>query len=215
MGKISDPNLTEYVDANWVQLDRDFHSVQSQIPDAQRMSRSEISFHQDTKLLGYLTLLSVHLPGDIIEIGVWKGKSLAFMNRIKQNTRKVIGIDPLELYNQASELSFYMNSLYSDGIVIQSYSELAVESFLKISNQLSVLHIDGGHAARHVLIDFLLYEKYVVSGGVILFDDYRDFEHSPEVGPAVDLLRVGGLFKNYNILGNVPGFESSYLLQKK
>jgi hypothetical protein len=64
-------------------------------------------------------------------------------------------------------------------------------------------------------VDFLLYEQNVVSGGFVLFDDYRDFDYSPEVGPAVDLLRVGGLFKNYKILGNIPGFESSYLLQKR
>lgn len=213
--KISDPKLSTYINAHWEQLDRDFRLIQSQIPDEQRMPRSEISFHQDTKLLGYLTLLTMNLSGDILEIGVWKGKSLAFMNKVKHNARKVIGIDPLELLNQASELSFYKNSLYSEGLIIPSYSEFALEKFLQISNQLSLLHIDGGHEARHVILDFLLYEKYVIPGGFILFDDYRDFDHSPEVGPAVDLLRVGGLFKNYKILGNVPGFESSYLLQKR
>jgi len=215
MTAISDPKLSTYIDENWERLDHDFHFIQSQIPDEQRMSRTEISFHQDTKLLGYLTLLSMNLPGDILEIGVWKGKSLAFMNRVKQNARKVIGIDPLELDLQAAELSYYKNSIYPDGVIIPSYSELAVEKFLQISNQLSVLHIDGGHATRHVILDFLLYEKHVVSGGFVLFDDYRDFDHSPEVGPAVDLLRVGGLFKNYKIIGNIPGFENSYLLQKK
>jgi hypothetical protein len=215
MSTISDSILSTYIDANWIQLDHDFHLIQDQIPDGERMSRSEISFHQDTKLLGYLTLLTINLPGDILEIGVWKGKSLAFMNRLKQNERKVIGIDPVELHLQAAELSYYKNSIYPDGVIIPSYSELAVEKFLQISNQLSLLHIDGGHATRHVILDFLLYEKYVVPGGFVLFDDYRDFDHSPEVGPAVDLLRVGGLFKDYKILGNIPGFESSYLLQKR
>jgi predicted O-methyltransferase YrrM len=213
--KITDPKVSAYLDAHWEQLDRDFYTVQNQIPEDQRMPRSEISFHEDTKLLGYLTLLSTHLPGDLLEIGVWKGKSLAFMNRVKQSNRKVIGIDPLELKNQATELSFYKKNLYSDGVIIPAYSELAVEKLLQITTQISVLHIDGGHETRHVLLDFLLYEKNVVSGGFVLFDDYRDFEYSPEVGPAVDLLRVGGLFNNYKIFGNVPGFESSYLLQKK
>lgn len=213
--KISDAKLSAYINAHWEQIDRDFHLVQSQIPEHQRMPRSEISFHQDTKLLGYLALMSMHLRGDILEIGVWKGKSLAFMNRVKQNARKVIGIDPLELPNQAMELGFYKENLYPDVTVIPSYSEVAVEKFSEISNEISVFHIDGGHEARHVILDFLLYEKLVVPGGFVLFDDYRDFEYSPEVGPAVDLLRVGGLFRNYKIFGNIPGFESSYLLQKK
>lgn len=215
MNLISNSELSTYIDAHWEQLDHDFHLIQDQIPDDQRMSRVEISFHQDTKLLGYLTLMTTNLPGDILEIGVWKGKSLAFMNRLKQNARKVIGIDPLELHLQAEELNFYKDNIYPDGVIIQTYSEIALEKFLQISNQLSLLHIDGGHETRHVILDFLLYEKHVVPGGFVLFDDYRDFEYSPEVGPAVDLLRVGGLFKNYKILGNIPGFESSYLLQKK
>ena len=71
--KISDPKLSTYINAHWEQLDRDFRLIQSQIPDEQRMPRSEISFHQDTKLLGYLTLLTMNLSGDILEIGVWKG----------------------------------------------------------------------------------------------------------------------------------------------
>jgi predicted O-methyltransferase YrrM len=215
MRLISDPNLSSYIDAHWEQLDSDFHLIQSQIPDEKKMPRSEISFHQDTKLLGYLTLLTMNLPGDILEIGVWKGKSLAFMSIVKQDARKVIGIDPLELLNQATELSFYKNSIYPDAVIIPSYSEFAAETFLKLSNQISILHIDGGHETRHVILDFLLYEKHLVSGGFILFDDYRDFEYSPEVGPAVDLLRVGGLFKNYKILGSIPGFDNSYLLQKR
>jgi len=215
MKSISDSELSKFIDTHWEQLDHDFHLIQDQIPDDHRMSRSEISFHQDTKLLGYLTLMSINIPGDILEIGVWKGKSLAFMNRLKQNARKVIGIDPLELHLQAEELNYYKNSIYPDGVIIPTYSELALEKFLQVSNQLSLLHIDGGHATRHVIVDFLLYEQHVVSGGFVLFDDYRDFDYSPEVGPAVDLLRVGGLFKNYKILGNIPGFESSYLLQKQ
>lgn len=212
---ISNSELSTHIDSKWKQLDKDFHLIQTQIPAEQRMPRSEISFHHDTKLLGYLTMLTMDLPGDILEIGVWKGKSLALMNIVKLSARKVIGIDPLELINQASELSFYKERLYPDAVVIPTYSELAIEKFLQISTQISVLHIDGGHTTRDVILDFLLYEKHVISGGFILFDDYRDFTHSPEVGPAVDLLRVGGLFKNYEILGNIPGFQSSYLLQKK
>lgn len=37
----------------------------------------------------------------------------------------------------------------------------------------------------------LLYFPNVVREGFIVFDDYMDTRHSSEVGPAVDLLRVG------------------------
>ncbi len=71
------------------------------------------------------------------------------------------------------------------------------------------MHIDGGHTRRHVLLDFLLYSPSVVPGGFIVFDDYNDFQHSPEVGPAVDLLRATGFFQGFNVLGSVHGFENS------
>ena len=45
------------------------------------MERTELSFHPYVKLLGYLCLEIDRLPGDIVEIGVWKGKSLAFVRR--------------------------------------------------------------------------------------------------------------------------------------
>ena len=47
-----------------------------------------------------------------------------------------------------------------------------------------------------------------------MFDDYKDYRHSPEVGPAVDLLRVGGFFNQYEVFGCIPGFDSSYVLRK-
>ena len=49
---------------------------------------------------------------------------------------------------------------------------------------------------------------------MIVFDDYGDFEHSPEVGPTVDLLRASGFFKGFNVLGRVHGFEASYVIQR-
>ncbi|MDE1193805.1 MAG: class I SAM-dependent methyltransferase [Pseudomonas sp.] len=63
-------------------------------------------------------------------------------------------------------------------------SELCAERFYNLSPKVALLHIDGGHAGRNVLLDFLLYSPSVVPGGFIVFDDYGDYLHSPEVGPA-------------------------------
>lgn len=208
-------DISTIVDRQWELLDEAFTQVQQSIPGHHLMPRRELSFHNDVKLLGYLTTLVYGIPGDIVEIGVWKGKSLALMNFLAQGHKKVIGIDCLELENQANELSYYKNAIYPNAFVIQSYSERALDQFEAITNAISILHIDGGHLSRNVLLDFLLYEPYVVSGGFVLFDDYMDFEYSPEVAPAVDLLRVGGLFAKYKIFGNIPGFQNSYLLMKK
>lgn len=209
------PTFVAAVQQQWQVTDELFRRVQAAIPPEHRMSRMELSFHEDTKLLGFLTLLTQDLSGDVLEIGVWKGKTLACLQAMVAEGRKVVGIDPLELPNQSNELAYYHRMIYPKATVIEAYSERAVEAFERCSSSISVLHIDGGHLARHVMLDFLLYEPYVVSGGFVLFDDYRDFTHSPEVGPAVDLLRVGGLFSSYEIHGSIPGYENSYLLQKR
>jgi hypothetical protein len=211
---LSDQKLNALVQTTWENLDRDFLTVQAQIPSQHRMTRKEISFHDHVRLLGCLTIMCEKVQGDILEIGVWKGKSLTLMHRLAENSRKIFGIDPLELPNQAAEQSYYNNSIYPDVQVLRSYSERAVSDFEKLSKKLAILHIDGGHLGKNVLLDFLLYEELVTLGGYIVFDDYQDYQFSPEVGPAVDLLRIGGFFSKYDIFGSVPGFGNSYLLRK-
>lgn len=181
------------------------------------MPRRELSFHDHVKCLGYLCWLLEHnnVAGDIIEIGVWKGKSTSFMNEICQHKRRIISIDPMELPNQENELRFYHQRVFPEVNLIRGYSELSIERVQALNPRTVLLHIDGGHEGRHVLLDFLLYSPTIVSGGFIVFDDYRDHQYSPQVGPAVDLLRAGGYFKGFDVIGSLPGFENSYLLQKQ
>lgn len=211
---LNDKKLNTLVQTIWDNLHSDFITVQEKIPVQHQMTRKEISFHDHVRLLGSLTVMCEQVSGDILEIGVWKGKSLALMHRLAEGSRKIYGIDPLELPNQAMEQSYYNNAIYPDVKVLRSYSERAISDFEKISKKLAILHIDGGHLGKNVLLDFLLYEDLVAPGGYIIFDDYKDQKYSPEVGPAVDLLRIGGFFREYHIFGSVPGFDNSYLLQK-
>lgn len=212
---LQDQHLRELIDQVWNNVSQTFIEAQSLLPAEKAMPRKELSFHEQVKFLGYLCLLVESMPGDIIEIGVWKGKSLAFMNEMCSRKRKVIGIDPMELHNQAEELIFYHQHIFPEAILIQGYSEFSIERAYQYSSRIAILHIDGGHLGRNVLLDFLLYSPSLLSGGFLVFDDYTDWEYSPEVGPAVDMLRAGGYFKDFHIFGSVPGYANSYLLQKK
>jgi homoserine dehydrogenase len=93
-------------------------------------------------------------------------------------------------------------------------------------DNVDVLFIDGDHQYDGVIKDFNNYKDFVVKGGYIIFDDYQDYIHSPEVKKAVDDL-VGGLnVLEYEILGsieydlisktNVPELSSSneFILKK-
>jgi hypothetical protein len=209
----SDPYLSSRVESVWDQLSQEFEAAYSSM-STKYMDRSELSFHPFVKLLGFLCLEVTPLPGDIVEIGVWKGKSLALMQRLTEPPAKVIGIDPCELKGQYNELCYFHQAIFPESQIIKGYSQLSIERVLDISKQFKLLHIDGGHSSENVWMDFLMYERFVVQGGYVVFDDYVDPEHSPEVGLTIDKMRRLGIFKNYCEIGQVLGYESSFVLYK-
>lgn len=208
----SEENIAE-INRAWSSVTREFIIADNAIRQT-HMVRRELSFHEFVKLLGFVCLVTAETLGDIVEIGVWKGKSLAFMSRLAGPETKVIGIDPCALAGQAAELDHFHRSVFPNCTLIQRYSEAAVEDLSRITRAIKLLHIDGGHQRENVWADFLLYERFVVPGGYIIFDDYTDVEHSPEVGPAVDRLREGGFFDGFEMIGQAPGYEHSFVLRR-
>ena len=71
-----------------------------------------------------------------------------------------------------------------------------------------ILFIDGDHRYNAVLHDFHAFHEFVAVGGFIVFDDYHDAEHSPEVKPAVDdivkHIRANNL--PFEIIGSPPNY---------
>ncbi len=108
------------------------------------------------KLLGYLCWLITNsgAEGDIIEIGVWKGKSSAFMNEIcsKSASHHQYRPDGTDQPASGAGLSYLPGSQFNP----RFYSERSIERVLEFAPKTVLLHIDGGHL-KHVLVDFLLY----------------------------------------------------------
>ena len=210
---LNDAQTSLRVNAAWDQVSADFADAYKHIP-RRYMQRTELSFHPYVKLLGYLCLETSELPGDVVEIGVWKGKSLTFMRSLTSAPAKVIGVDPCALPGQSEELDYFHQQLFPSCSLIKKPSELAIQDVTNLSRSFKILHIDGGHAAENVFMDFLIYERFVVPDGYIVFDDYGDHAYSPDVGPAVDDLREKGCFGNYEILGQPSEYENSFVLKK-
>ena len=212
---IHEHHIITEVNSTWDKLSEEYKTVYQKMTPS--MERAELSFHDQVKLLGYLCLDTYQLPGDILEIGVWKGKSLSLMAMLCQRGTKLVGVDPCELRGQSEEISTFLKEILPDAIdatVIVEYSERAVRKVANISKSYKIIHIDGGHQAHNVWTDFILYSGFLVKGGYLVFDDYADKKSSPEVKLAVDELFRAGLFNNFDVLGPINGFLNSFVLKK-
>lgn len=89
-----------------------------------------------------------------------------------------------------------------------------------------ILFIDGDHSYQAVISDFKNYSDLVVNGGYVVFDDYLDEKHSPEVKKAVDFL-CENINDTYEIIGSLTydllsktsnpnlGGSNEFILRKK
>ena len=200
------------IESGWQDLTKKIDSIKDLVPF--QMDRKEISFHSDVKLLGYISKILSEMEGDILEIGVWKGKSLFFMEMYSK-IGKVIGIDPCVFENQAFEIDFFKDALKSNIILIKNFSEASFPELLGITSKLKLVHIDGGHLQNNVIWDFMLYSPLIIQGGYLIFDDYSDQEFSPEVKFTVELLKENYLLDGFELIGVLPEFSNSFVLLKK
>ena len=137
---LDNAEATNKVDGTWNSISAEFERA---IISNDQMARKNISFHDHVKLLGYLTLEKYYSPGDILEIGVWKGKSLTLMDRLSAENTKVIGIDPFEIPGQAEVVQQLHQQIYPSCHLIRNYSQIALTQTLDISDSYKIIHIDG------------------------------------------------------------------------
>jgi hypothetical protein len=102
---LENPQLNVMVATIWELLGTGFRHAQALLPPEQAMDRKDLSFHDQIRLLACLCTLIGDLPGDIVEIGVWKGKSMSLMNEVCNHERRIVGIDPFALPKQYEEFS--------------------------------------------------------------------------------------------------------------
>ena len=151
-----------------------------------------------------------------MEIGAYAGASSCLM--LQRPNTTVISIDLGEpipkavvfenIINYKNNNNYYKyiqgNSQFQEtkDKVIETLSNSRV---LGYTNKIDLLFIDGDHSLDGVLNDFNLYKDLVNVGGYIVFDDYYDNVHSPDVKKALDEIILPNL-DNFEIIGT---FENS------
>lgn len=168
------------------------------------------TFHHHYHILYDLRRTFLH-ETTYVEIGAYAGGSASLISSYPHKTN-VISID---IGNPISEDVVIRNIdrfkyekshyTYIKGDSTNSETVSKLESILN-GKLIQILFIDGDHRYDAVINDFILYSKFVDVGGYIVFDDYLDSDHSPEVKPAVNFIIDNMLHDDFEVIGCLPNF---------
>ena len=150
-----------------------------------------------------------------LEIGCYAGGSACLM--LQRKNTSVTSIDlgrPISketVLNNVSKLNVHANSY----AYIQGNSQ-EEKTYLQITETYDMIFIDGDHRYNGVIRDYEIYSKFLSENGYIIFDDYNDSIHSPDVKRAVDFLVKTELSQQYEIIGTLKnehgarGFDATF-----
>jgi hypothetical protein len=153
----------------------------------------------DQWLFGHFLSDGVVPRGDLVEIGVYLGKSAALVGKHRRadETFTVCDLfggttdDPMNAaenqksYSTLSREKFERNylAIHSElPVVVQGVSSTILDHVKPSSARF--VHVDGSHLYEHVAIDVESARTMLVPDGVVAFDDFRS-PHTPGVAAAV------------------------------
>jgi len=158
------------------------------------------TFHQHCHILYDLRTLLGPDPKIYVEIGVYHGGSLALMLQ-HPNETIIHGIDCMWFNNQEEIIQDNIKkfNIHKRDVFIHkgySYDDSILHNLIKSGLKIDILYIDGSNYGNVVIADFENYLMMMNEGGYIVFDDYHDCIHCPEVKGAVDEI-VRRIHSNY------------------
>ena len=171
-----------------------------------------------------------HVTGDILEIGVYHGKSAVLLGNFLRSDEELMVCDTFDSesireHNLSENQKYYANlqrqtfeknfaQFHSQPPRIFACSSTDLIKYLHPSNRFRLIHIDGSHLYDVVREDIKLSRQLLQDNGVVVFDDYRS-PHTPGVSAALwDAVLHQSLHpfclspsKMYAYWGNQPPFD--------
>ena len=133
--------------------------------------------------LAFFELLAVQnqiqAGGDIVEVGVYHGKSLVLLSLLKNQDEQLIGFDLFDADHEERTRDNLNNFGSSEQVsLVRGYTSEIAQADLNamLPSPLRFLHIDAGHEYHEVLEQLHLFSPYVADRGIIAMDDYQDRE---------------------------------------
>ena len=135
-------------------------------------------------MLSLSLLNSIHttsnVKGNIVEIGVYKGKSFSFLSHLLKESETLIGYDnfPDDCYESTKLALENYGANVQYELIKADTSELNNDDIkVKIDGKgIRILHIDAGHEYHEVFHSLLSFSPHVINNGIIVMDDYQDPE---------------------------------------
>ena len=168
------------------------------------------TFHHHYHILYDIRTLMGEKPLNYVEIGAFAGGSASLMSQHPFPTN-CFSIDigqpiPPEIAKR-NVATFKTDNNTWEYIQGSSYNPNTVKLLKNKISTIDILFIDGDHSFNAVIKDFESYKNMVSPNGYVIFDDYHDHKHSPEVKTAVDYMSNNNYFKGFEVLGG--GFKNT------
>ncbi len=171
----------------------------------------------------YNTARGAGLKGAIVEIGSWKGKStvcLALGLKNSKSGKKVYAVDWHKGSNEHGHVNTFREfkkNIKKSGVShhvvpVVMKSENAAKVWSKKKAPISFLWIDGSHEYEDVKKDFVLWNPYLIEGGIIAFHDTLFWSGPKRI---VNEFVFKGNFRNIGIVDDITyGIKANMLTPK-
>jgi len=144
------------------------------------------------QMLGETCLSCLSLPGDVVELGVYRGGSALLLAEVLEGSDKTlhlfdtfVGLDALPEFKNTS-LAEVMTNLQGTTIpILYHVGDVAKTLPAKEPREICFAHLDMDLYLSTIHACRMLWPK-IVPGGVILFDDYGFVQYVNEAKRAID-----------------------------
>ena len=145
-----------------------------------------------------------------LEIGCFAGATACLM--LQDDRVEVVSVDlgypvseeevqlNIKTKSSNSKFTYIKGNSRNEDTISKVFDELG-------EKKVDILFIDGDHSRQAVFDDFNNYSPLVADGGYIVFDDYLDFQHSPDVYKAVNDLTDS--LKGFDVIGSLDNIHGA------
>lgn len=163
-------------------------------------------------LYGILNVLQEKIQGDICEIGVAYGKSAITLSNFKRSDDNfyLYDIFPKNVFEKCKE---NIKKFGSDDKLVWRLENTMEIDHAYFEKPIRLLHIDGCHEHSAVLNDLQFFSRYMHDAGIIVLDDFNDYEYPGVNSAAIEFSLAKYNHKNWRVFA--IGDNKAYMCQKR